>query len=203
MTVWTALIPLKAAPSRKTRLSAGFTADQRVALSDRFARHVAKAVLACPAISSVALVSDAPLGGLPVRHIRDRGMGLNVELARAVARLGGDHVVIVSADLPLLRSSDIEALLHSALAEGSAIAPDRHGTGTNALALVSARNCRFHFGCDSFVAHRGEFPAGAVVRRWGLALDVDTPDDFECAFGSSRYDFEANLAIANLPPIEG
>ena len=52
-------------------------------------------------------------------------MGLNVELERAVARVGSDRVVIVSADLPLLRSSDMDALLRSALAEGSAIAPDR------------------------------------------------------------------------------
>jgi 2-phospho-L-lactate guanylyltransferase len=110
-------------------------------------------------------------------------MGLNVELGRAVARVGSDRVVIVSADLPLLRSSDMDALLRSALAEGSAIAPDRHGTGTNALALVSARNCQFHFGRGSFAAHRGNMPAAAVVRRWGLALDVDTPHDFECAFG--------------------
>ena len=62
---------------------------------------------------------------------------------------------------------------------GVAIAPDKTGRGTNALALRPPDALRFSFGIDSFAKHRAA--AGAlpfvVVDRPGLAFDLDTPED--------------------------
>jgi 2-phospho-L-lactate guanylyltransferase len=61
------------------------------------------------------------------------------------------------------------------------IAPDRHGTGTNAL-LVSARESfDFYFGegsCTKHLALAGErgWPV-ALCRRQELEFDLDTPED--------------------------
>ena len=64
-----------------------------------------------------------------------------------------------------------------------AIAPDRHGTGTNALSLPipAAQDFRFAFGDDSFARPRAE--AGRLglevetVFSRGLEQDIDEPSD--------------------------
>ena len=62
-----------------------------------------------------------------------------------------------------------------------AIAPDRLGTGTNGLAVRPLGIIGFQFGSGSFAAHLAEAEAAgvqpAVVRRPGLAFDLDTPED--------------------------
>lgn len=194
---WIALVPLKAARDRKSRLGSRLSEDERVALSEHFARHVGETIAASPSISSTILLSDVALDQPPFTWVKDEGGGLNRELARAVAALGRSPVVIVSADLPLLGVADIEAMVEGAHRYGAAIAPDRHGTGTNALALASPAGFRFRFGADSFSLHRGALPAAAIVRRRGLMLDVDTPDDLAVAIG------EGAQTGLNLPALRG
>ena len=72
------------------------------------------------------------------------------------------------------------ALLAEAGDSHIAIAADRHGTGTNAVALAPGRHIRFCFGAES----RAGFSAQTGVRvlnRPGLALDVDCPEDLALA----------------------
>ena len=62
---------------------------------------------------------------------------------------------------------------------GAALAADRHGLGTNAVALRAGIPFTFHFGPASLAAHRAAAPAGArIVTTPGLGLDVDTPEDW-------------------------
>jgi 2-phospho-L-lactate guanylyltransferase len=62
------------------------------------------------------------------------------------------------------------------------IAPDEQEQGTNALALAPPDPGFFRFGPDSFQAHLEAAKAlGAkphILRRPGLANDLDTPDDY-------------------------
>jgi len=59
-----------------------------------------------------------------------------------------------------------------------AIACDRHGIGTNAIAIADGRNFRFAFGWASFARHLTEGGTGcARIVRPGLACDIDTPAD--------------------------
>ena len=59
---------------------------------------------------------------------------------------------------------------------GCAIAPDRHGIGTNAIALAPGHIFRFAFGAASLGAHRAQ-GSHVLVDREGLMFDLDTPGD--------------------------
>lgn len=116
-----------------------------------------------------------------------RGMGLNegLDQARSQALLDGiDTLIVLHGDLPNLTAIDIETLVGVLPADGGpgvAIAPDRAGTGTNALALRPPGVIPFRFGIGSFAAHAAEVERAGVpcvaVNRGGLAFDLDTPDD--------------------------
>ncbi len=64
-----------------------------------------------------------------------------------------------------------------------AIAPDRAGAGTNALALRPTSAIPFRFGPGSHEAHRRAAEAAGLevvtVERPGLAFDLDTPADLD------------------------
>jgi 2-phospho-L-lactate guanylyltransferase len=178
---WTALLPLKAAGARKTRLSGVLSADQRDALTERLLAHVGDVLRASPAIARIILVAPQPVAGWPDDWIADKGRGLNAELAATRAMLGAVPLMVLHADLSLLEAADVAALAEAG-AGGCAIAADRHGRGTNAIALMPGRAFRFAFGPGSLAAHRKQ--AGAVlVERAGLALDIDTPEDLALAGG--------------------
>lgn len=183
MTMWTALIPLKAAGFRKSRLRSRLQSQTRERLSEALARHVAEVLLACPGIGRVVLLGGHPLDPR-LQWLPDHGRGLNAELAAAESRLGNTPLLILPADLPWLDVPDVDAMLEAG-SIGSAIAPDRHGVGTNGLALAAPRAFPFAFGQGSFDRHLGSAgPAMAIVRRVGLAFDIDTPHDLDVALAS-------------------
>jgi len=184
---WIALVPLKSGAERKSRLAPRFSPAERAALSDRMARHVVDVLSQVERIKRTLLLSDRPLPALGTGWQPDPGQGLNPALETARAALGLP-LLVLHADLPLIEAEDIAALLDAAEASGAAIAPDRHGSGTNAVALAHAIPFRFVFGADSFRRHLAlAGPAGTAVARWRLSLDVDTPDDLDaaCARGFS------------------
>ncbi len=177
---WTAIVPLKGGSERKSRLSARLSPEARAALADHMFRRTLTRLHAVDAIDTVLVLSPhAP--GAGVGWIEDRGRGLNAELQAARATIAGP-LLVIHADLPLVGASDIARLLERAAAKGVGIAPDRHGAGTNALALATDAPFRFAFGDNSFARHRhGAGGDAAVVRRWRLALDVDMPEDLDAA----------------------
>jgi 2-phospho-L-lactate guanylyltransferase len=126
-----------------------------------------------------------------IRPLADPGKGLNPALHAALVQAlqgGASRMIVLFADLPLLTSQDIE-LLAVAPAGTIAMAPDRHGTGTNALSLPlpQARGFTFGFGPDSFAKHHAEADRLEIrieeVHSQGLARDVDMPEDLPDAAG--------------------
>jgi 2-phospho-L-lactate guanylyltransferase len=177
---WTALIPLKGGAKRKSRLAPCLSPAERAALSDRMVRHVCAVLGEVPSIGRTLLLSPQPIADIPGWHC-DKGTGLNDALNDALGALGLP-LLVLHADLPLLRPEDVAALLNAAEAQGIAIAPDRHGGGTNAIAIADAAAFRFAFGNASFLRHVKEAGArAAVLTLAGLSLDVDTPDDLHAA----------------------
>jgi len=174
LNLWTAIVPLQAAGRRKTRLAAALSPIERDRLAQTLFDHVVDALASSPSVGRICVLSaDRPtrdgLGWLV-----DDGRGLNAELQALTVE--GPRLVI-HADLPLVSTEDIETLL-SAAREGGAIAPDRHGTGVNAIALSAGLTIAFRFGPGSFALHQAEArKALTVIERPGLALDIDTPDD--------------------------
>ncbi|MDT0509570.1 2-phospho-L-lactate guanylyltransferase [Novosphingobium sp. MMS21-SN21R] len=181
---WTAIVPLKAAADRKTRLAGALDGTEKAALAEGMADHVIATLADVPAIASIRVLSPES-GDIPGTIWEpDHGKGLNAELDRVCAALAGERMVIVHADLPLLTADDINALLGAAEGAGAAIATDRHGMGTNALAMREATGVGFTFGPDSLVRHLERLPHAAVLRRDGLAIDIDTADDIAAARGA-------------------
>jgi 2-phospho-L-lactate guanylyltransferase (CobY/MobA/RfbA family) len=106
------------------------------------------------------------------------GPGLNQALSNWRKEHGSPRWAIILPDLPSLQSADVEALLQACPVGGLALAPDRHGQGTNAIAgygvfpdLVFGRGSLARFLAQDF--------PHVLVERAGLSHDVDTLEDLQ------------------------
>ena len=195
--------------SGKRRLAGLLDDDERGRLVYALLGDVLAALLAVPAIERVLVVAPVsvelpePVDGrgaslpgadervavLPERADEgDARTGLNPALVRAQAvavEAGVDRLLIVPADLPLLRPADVAAVLGQAAAlptgQGVVIAPDAAATGTNAVLLAPPDALSPQFGVGSYRAHLAQADSRGLprvtVRRPSLSLDLDTPAD--------------------------
>jgi 2-phospho-L-lactate guanylyltransferase len=184
MSCW-AVIPVKASPDSKSRLAGALDAPARAALVEAMLARVVEAACGAKNVARVCLLGTPPhpIEGLTL--LREPGGGLNAAARSAlteVASLGAARVIFIHGDLPLVTARDVE-LLAAAPAGEIAIAPDRHGTGTNAISLPlpQAGGFSFAFGPDSFARHRAEAERLGLrieeIRSPGLARDIDEPED--------------------------
>jgi 2-phospho-L-lactate guanylyltransferase len=190
---WMGVIPFKGSTERKTRLASRLGPQERQRLSQGLFEHVVTVLRQTAGVGDVALLSDMRPEAWLGPFIRDEGRGLNAELDALIKSHRPKRLLVMHADLPLLAVDDVAALITAD--GGCAIAPDRHGTGTNALALEKPAGFAFAFGPDSFARHcaAAEYRA-RVVTRLGLGLDIDTPEDLDTAISAGfiyRPDFVA------------
>ena len=183
------IVPHRGLEAAKTRLATSLTPDERRDLARQLLERVLR--VACEVCDDVVVISPSrELAGIvePIgaRLVVQRGMGLNEGLEQARFDALYDDVgtlVVLHGDLPNLHPADVEALIASLPASGPgvAVAPDRGGTGTNALVLRPPGVIGFRFGAGSFAAHLEEVDRARVplvaVSRGGLAFDLDTPQD--------------------------
>jgi 2-phospho-L-lactate guanylyltransferase len=168
VTTWV-VIPVKGPEQGKRRLAEALDDHGRRKLVEAMLGKVVAAAEAAVTTGQAFILGPSAHGfALPL--LDDPGGGLNAALASALVvaeRGGASRVVFVAGDLPQVTPRDIE-LLSLAPAGSVAIAPDRHGTGTNAISLPlpAARGFTFVFGPDSFALH------GAEARRIGLELEI-------------------------------
>ena len=191
MDLW-AIIPVKPLALGKSRLAVVLDNRQRAALNQWLFDRVFDAAATELGPGQVIVVSsDAGL----LARVRGRGAhalderaptALNAALAQAcryASGHGAPAIAVLPADLPEIRGADIAAL-RAALAEppSCAIAPDAAELGTNALVLAPPRADSFRFGRRSFAAHLALATARGlatqIVRRPGLAHDLDTPEAY-------------------------
>lgn len=174
---WRAIVPLKQGAAAKSRLAGVLDAGERRDLAERMARHVLAVLSAMPELTHLELLSPEPLAGWNGAWRADRGEGLNPALEVWRTQHAGENLLVIHADLPHLASADVAALLVAAEAAGAALATDRAGLGTNALAVTAGTTLAYRFGPDSRRLHAGQRPDLAVLSRPGLAFDVDTATD--------------------------
>lgn len=194
MSEWVAIVPLKPPGERKTRLGPHLAADERDRLAALLAGHVMRILAETPRIRTrIVLAAEQP--SVPHdRWIADRGRGLNAELAAARRSVFPAASLVIHADLPGLCVADVDTMIDLAEQRGSAVAPDRHLTGTNALALADDRPFEYAFGADSFAKHRARLGRECgVASRPGLALDLDTQADLEFMLDILRRDLREGL----------
>jgi len=189
--VW-AVVPLKSPDAAKSRLRAGLDAGARRRLVFAMARQVVRTLARTPGIAGVAVVTASPEvaawvqqeGAAVIRQDVDAGMA---EACRsAVARLSAraDSLLMISGDIPLIRTEPIAALVDlSRRTPLVAIVPDRHRSGTNALLCAPPAVISPCFGVDSFQHHlaaaRSQGVELCIVESDALSLDIDDLEDLE------------------------
>jgi 2-phospho-L-lactate/phosphoenolpyruvate guanylyltransferase len=189
-----AIVPMKQLQRAKSRLASRLNAEERRNLALDMLVHVLQTLQAPVADQSspiaqtwvassdpaiLALASE--LGAWP---LFDEASDLNgaLEQARQAARAAGaGALLVVHADLPLLRPADVQAMVQS-LIDGNdlVLAPDSAGEGTNAMGLLIDTPLAFQFEGRSFGRHLAAAAwqelLVSVVRSPTLALDIDTPE---------------------------
>lgn len=184
-----ALVPLKRLDYAKTRLASVLDPPTRVRVMRALLDHTLEQVRAAPSVASVTLVSSAvEAPELARAHgvgwFDDRGLPWNDALAAAIAEaVTADAVAIVSADVPLLRTEDVEAFA-GALREHGAVIARATDAGTNGVAMHPAGAMRTTFGSPGSAALHAELARAAglepvTVDREGLAHDLDTAQDLD------------------------
>jgi 2-phospho-L-lactate guanylyltransferase len=185
---FTLLVPVKEGAAAKTRLDAGGGAA-RADLMAAFARDAITAAQGSPLVE-VHVVGDVaalvgPPDGLDVAVLPDEGHGdLNRALVAAAERVSRPDrgVAVMLADLPCLRTADLESALAEALVSGGRrFVADAAGTGTTLL--VAERGARLdpRFGARSAAAHAASGASAILADLESLRLDVDTTADLDRA----------------------
>jgi 2-phospho-L-lactate guanylyltransferase len=167
---WVVVVPLKGGARAKSRLAAD------PALSRAIAQDCLDAVLGCPAVDRVVVVTSDRLtgawaadAGARVVGERTPGAGLNAAISDG-ARGVPSRCAALLGDLPALRPRDLADALDAAgtgiRAAAAAFVPDADGTGTVLLAARSGRDLDPAFGNGSAAAH---------AARGALRLELDLP----------------------------
>jgi 2-phospho-L-lactate guanylyltransferase len=185
------LIPVHALERAKSRLGEVLDAEERQDLAAGLLRRTIGAARGA-GLDRIVVVSDddavcrlAEAAGA-TRVIAQRRPGLNAGLEEGRAAAiddGAGALLVLPSDLPLADAASVRGLLAAlGTAAGRAVVlvPDRHGRGTNALALRPPDVIPFAFGSDSRTAHRGlahDAAARYVELESPLSVDLDTPDD--------------------------
>jgi 2-phospho-L-lactate/phosphoenolpyruvate guanylyltransferase len=185
-----AVLPVKTFRLAKQRLAGVLAGKEREKLARAMAEDVLRALAASPDLAGILLVTGDPEArrlaaryGARVLQDEERGHTAASSLgARTLAREGVSAMLQVPADIPLVNPEDIGALLAvHGKAPAITLAPSRDERGTNAVACSPPDVMPLRFGADSFVGHVRRARADGIepqtVRRPGLALDLDTPDD--------------------------
>lgn len=185
-----AVVPVKDLLAAKSRLSPVLTPEGRAGLTVYMMKIVLSALREA-GVEQVGVISPDPIvlemaeqaGATPLLQ-KSRGLNPALDEARAWALSeGATSLLILPADLPLLKAPDVEALLEAAGEESPlcTISPDATGTGTNALLLRPPEALPFLFGPNSFQAHldaaRERGVEARTCERPRLAFDLDTAGD--------------------------
>ncbi len=189
--IW-AIVPAKILEQAKTRLAYLLSPAERRALSLAMLRDVINALQWARRVDRVAIVTaDTTLGAaasdLGVAVLSEGKPGQNVALESGVAycrEQGAKAVLVVSSDLPLLRSMVVDRLVARGMQGDYSrllLAASRDGAGTNALFQRPPGILPFLFGPASLERHQQAAAERGitveVVRAREFAFDIDEPAD--------------------------
>ncbi|CAL9583088.1 2-phospho-L-lactate guanylyltransferase [Streptomyces sp. NPDC057837] len=208
---WTLVVPLKPLARAKSRLADTADDGLRPDLALAFAQDTVAAVLACPRVRGVAVVTDdaragRALAALGAAIVADEpGGGLNAALAHAAAAVRAARpatpVAALNADLPALRPGELSRVLDAAAEFPRAFLPDAAAIGTTLLTAAPGRELAPAFGTDSRARHRA---SGAVELSLtavdSVRQDVDTGDDLRSALALGVGPHTAAAAARLLIP---
>jgi 2-phospho-L-lactate guanylyltransferase len=207
-------MPVKDLRHAKQRLTGVLGPDERRALFRAMLEDVLTALAASEGLAGTLMVTRDPeaqvlaarYGARTLAEQANRGhTAASTFGARTLAREGVAGMVQLPADIPLVMPDDVAALLRvHGEAPAVTLTPSRDQRGSNAVVCSPPDLLPLRFGEDSFFPHLQRARALGVepriVRRPGLALDVDTPEDlaaFLAAPSATRaYAYLAESGIA-------
>lgn len=186
-----AVLPLKDFVNAKQRLSGVLTPHERRALFQAMVEDVLCTLRACEAIDNILLVSDDPSADLLAAKyqaslLRETRPGLNLAVQAAadyVLAQGGQYMLVIHGDLPLVTADDIEQVFAHHVSPGITIASDLAGEGTNIM-LCSSPDCiSFYYGENSCAKHCAAAEAAGLVHCVlslpNAQIDIDQPLDLK------------------------
>ena len=191
-----ALMPVKGFRDAKQRLTPLLSSAARELLAETMFRDVLRQVKAARGLAgtfvvtgndTVAAIASVSGAGV-IRERAENGETAAVDFARAEMKNAGcEAVLVLPADLPLVRASDIEQVVaqvpQDAVAPFTLLVPSHDRKGTNALLLAPPDIIKLRFGYDSFTFHMGQVTAQRLPIRFieneHIALDIDDPKDLE------------------------
>jgi 2-phospho-L-lactate/phosphoenolpyruvate guanylyltransferase len=200
---WTVVMPVKVLARAKSRLAV-LAGPRRSELALAFASDTVSAVVRCPEVARLLVVTSDPVAGprlaaLGAQVVADEpDGGLNAALVHgadaALRRWPGTGVAALAADLPALRPAELGRALRAAglnhtLRAGmpmgaAAFVADAAGVGTTMYAAPPGTAFVPRFGGASRARHAAngghELDLPDIP---GLRRDVDTPEDLRAAIG--------------------
>jgi 2-phospho-L-lactate guanylyltransferase len=183
------VIPFRGGERGKSRLAQSLSDVAREHVARAMFQHVTNVAVAAAGAGRVLVVTPSADASKQARKsgaavLRETSAGQNEAVTQACLHLrgkGATTATIVSADLPLLAQRNLEMLMRRARDGQIALAPDRTGEGTNAIALPLRTELRFHFGEHSYSRHVLHYRRSNLlvrsVRQVELASDVDVAED--------------------------
>jgi 2-phospho-L-lactate guanylyltransferase len=190
------LMPVKGFRNAKQRLSALLPRAARELFAETMFRDVLRQVRKARGLSGTFVVTGdekvaaiaSAAGAEVIREAEEKGETSAVDFARVeLKNRGCEAVLIIPADMPLLRAADIEQLVapvaQAATAPFALLVPSHDRLGTNALLLAPPDVIELRFGYDSFSFHLRQMTAQGLPIRFieneRLALDIDEPRDLD------------------------
>ena len=186
-----AVIPVKNIENAKQRLAPALAPDERRRLFRAMVEDVLAVLSRCQNLAGVIMVTRDPEAVSLAEHygarvlIEETNAGHTAASslgAKTLAAEGAAGMIQIPGDLPAVTSDDVAAVL---AAHGDApavtIGPSRDDLGSNAVACSPPDLLPLRFGDNSFFPHVGRARdlgiEPVIVRRDGIGLDIDTPDD--------------------------
>lgn len=191
---------MKRFETAKTRL--GDSAADRQRLARAFALDTLAACRETRGVQEVIVVSKdrlVPRGSSGVRWVHDPGGGINAALTAGHLATGGHlPTLALLADLPSIRSFEIELLLRLATWYPRSFLSDLAGTGSTALMSARCSELDPRFGPRSRAAHRTsgavELQHPELVRaRRDVDTSVDLADAIRLGVGPHSQSVVRNL----------
>lgn len=185
----TAILPVKALTSANGRLETILSLEERGRLGEAlFVDTIVKLPRSRCIHDVLVVTSDESIarqtrwfGHKVLLQAEDEGHAEAAgDGARAAMEDGAERVVMLPVDCPTLEIDELDAHVgHSP--RTALIVPDRHGTGTNALALTPPDVFLPAFGPDSCARHVSRARAAgisfALEEIESMSADLDTPED--------------------------
>ncbi len=188
------IIPVSPINSLKTRLSEFLNKEERKHLLLNMLRDIIRALdgLDVVIISRDEEILDFAKNELKTEVVKEKYKGLNNAIKQAFNEIDDEEVIIIPADIPLIKKEHIKDILELSKDYDLIIAPSRGG-GTNLLYLKSKNSIELKYEGFSFLKHLEEAKKKNlkyyIYDSFLISVDINTPEDLGEVFihGDNTY----------------